>query len=123
MTYKLAVGSTGWVEVRVDTEHTDGWCFCTPRSHPDDVAAGRIEDEFNDRYQIFGRVFATVPTEALPQPSASQATWWRAQMLAAAAKSGDEGTIRLAMQLADCFPCPTCDFVASACRCNPPVLP
>lgn len=58
-----------------------------------------------------------------PAPEATHAGratpgWWQAKMLAAAASTGDEGTIKLAAQLAGCLPCPDCDFVKSACRCT-----
>jgi hypothetical protein len=58
---------------------------------------------------------------AAPTPTASESTpgWLQCQMLKAAARSGDEGTIRLAAQLAGCLPCLTCDFIQSACRCAP----
>jgi hypothetical protein len=53
----------------------------------------------------------------------SEPAWWQSMMLAAAAKSGDAGTIRLAAQLAGCLPCPDCDFIKSACRCGAPIAP
>lgn len=56
----------------------------------------------------------SIAPKAEPTPG-----WLQCQMLKAAAHSGDEGTIRLAAQLAGCLPCPTCDFIQSACRCAP----
>lgn len=46
-------------------------------------------------------------------------SWWKVQMLAAAAQTGDPGVIKLAAQLAGVPPCEVCGFVKSNCRCNP----
>lgn len=39
------------------------------------------------------------------------------EMLMAAASTSDEGTVRLAAQLAGVPPCPKCGFIKSRCRC------
>ena len=41
------------------------------------------------------------------------------ELMAAASRSGDEGAIRLAAQLADVAPCEKCGFIRSHCRCDP----
>jgi hypothetical protein len=43
-----------------------------------------------------------------------------AEMLNAAMSTGNEGTIRLAAQLANVPPCPNCGFVEQHCRCEKP---
>jgi hypothetical protein len=40
------------------------------------------------------------------------------QILAAAARSGDHGTLSLAMQLTNTLPCTGCGFVHQHCRCD-----
>lgn len=39
--------------------------------------------------------------------------------MSAAMKSGNEGAIRLAAQLANAQPCEKCDFIWNKCRCTP----
>jgi hypothetical protein len=47
--------AVSYVEVRVDSDGgEDGWCFVTPKSHPDDVARGFLE-HWNDSDQFFAR--------------------------------------------------------------------
>lgn len=47
---------TGWTQVRIDTDpDPDGWCFCTPASHPDDVKRG-LKEEWDAQSQFFAKV-------------------------------------------------------------------
>lgn len=39
-------------------------------------------------------------------------------ILEAGVRSGDEGTVRLAAQLAGVAPCPQCDYITTHCRCQ-----
>lgn len=48
------VGSVAYARVRVDTHpDIDGWCFCTPFNHPDDLIKGDV----NEASQFFGQAF------------------------------------------------------------------
>ncbi|RVP13134.1 hypothetical protein CN085_19675 [Sinorhizobium meliloti] len=47
---------TGYVKVRIDTDpKEDGWGFCTPASHPDDIAR-ELREEWDDSSQFYGRI-------------------------------------------------------------------
>lgn len=53
----------GLTVVRIDTTpNADGWCFCTPRHHPDDIRKGLVDEEWQSSAQMFAKV---IPFEAL----------------------------------------------------------
>jgi hypothetical protein len=45
-------------------------------------------------------------------------SYWQREIALAGLKSGHEGTIRLAFQLAGIKACPECDFIAQHCKCE-----
>lgn len=48
----------GFAKVRIDTTpDKDGWCFCTPANHPDDVQRGLVQGgEWNEAAQMYAQV-------------------------------------------------------------------
>lgn len=49
----------GYVRVRIDTSlDDDGWCFCTPPNHPEDLKKGLKHNPWNDSCQFYGQVIA-----------------------------------------------------------------
>jgi len=64
VTGELKVGDVAYTRVRIDTDPgEDGWCFMTPENHPDDVARGLVERQWEDSSQFFGK--------AIPSPNAA----------------------------------------------------
>ena len=46
----------GYTKVRIDTTpDKDGWCFCTPFNHPEDIERFG-HTKFNEEYQIFTQI-------------------------------------------------------------------
>lgn len=57
----VPVAGTAYTLVRVDTTpDAEGWCFCTPASHPSDVERG-LKEEFDETQQILARVVNAPP--------------------------------------------------------------
>lgn len=53
------VEGVAWTKVRIDTQpDADGWCFCTPANHPQDIAEGRAAGDWNKGSQFYGQVRA-----------------------------------------------------------------
>jgi hypothetical protein len=67
-------GDIAYAYVHVDsTPDKDGWCYCSPFNHPDDIKQGLCSDGPNDIYQFFGQVFASpVPPDNSELLDASQ---------------------------------------------------
>ncbi len=54
----MQVEETGYLLVRIDTDPGgDGFCFCTPTNHPEDIARGLVDGQWADNNQTFGQVF------------------------------------------------------------------
>jgi hypothetical protein len=53
-------GDIGYAKVIVDMDSDDGWCFCSPPNHPDDIARGLVEGEWAENYQTFAHVELTL---------------------------------------------------------------
>lgn len=63
------VKGLAWAKVRIDTQpDADGWCFCTPANHPQDIAEGKAEGDWNEGAQFHGQVRAATP----PAPERSK---------------------------------------------------
>ena len=77
---------------------------------------GRFWSECNREDRSAVPVFFSPPTPTTQEPSSfDRATAF--VLLGAASKSGDEGAMRLAAQLAGAAPCEVCGYVNFKCRC------
>lgn len=71
------------------------------------------------RYRLLSEVTEVIETLMRAQHAAQQSEFkvFASLLLSAAAQSGDENTIKLAMQLAGCAPCEKCGYVNFHCKC------